>query len=79
MKSELFEAEKSLLADKELAAKWSGSCATQASEWEKSTETSVGPKRHRQRERQPRWRRESKCRKRFDNLRHEVKERKRYR
>ena len=26
----------------------SGSCATQASEWEKSTETRVGPKRHRE-------------------------------
>ena len=34
MKSELFEAEKSLLQDKELASKLSGSCATQASEWE---------------------------------------------
>ena len=34
MKSELFEAEMSLLADKELAFKLIGSCATQASEWE---------------------------------------------
>ena len=34
MKSELFEAEKSLLADKELASKLTGSGATQASEWE---------------------------------------------
>jgi len=34
MKSELFEVEKSLLADKELASKSTGSCATQASEWE---------------------------------------------
>ena len=33
-RSELFEAEKSLLADKELASKSSGSCATHASEWE---------------------------------------------
>ena len=41
MKSELSEAEKSLLQDKELASKLSGSCATQASEWEKSTETGV--------------------------------------
>ena len=39
MKSELFEAEKSLLQDKELASKLGGSCAT--SEWEKSTETAV--------------------------------------
>ena len=34
MKSELFEAEKSVLADKELASESSGTCATQASEWE---------------------------------------------
>ena len=34
MKSELFEAEKSLLTDKKLASKLTGSCATQASEWE---------------------------------------------
>ena len=34
MKSELFEAEKSLLADKESASKSTGSCVTQASEWE---------------------------------------------
>ena len=41
VKSELFEAEKSLLQDRELASKLSGSCATQAPDWEKSTETAV--------------------------------------
>merc|ERR1712136_154153 len=34
MKAELSEAERTLLADKELASKLTGSCATQASEWE---------------------------------------------
>merc|ERR1712012_90889 len=34
MKSELSEAEKTLLADQELASKLTGSCAAQASEWE---------------------------------------------
>ena len=41
MKSEHFEAEQRLLQDKELASKWSGSCATHASEREKPTETAV--------------------------------------
>ena len=33
-RSELSEAEKTLLADKDLASKLAGSCTTQASEWE---------------------------------------------
>ena len=41
MKSELFEAEKSLLQDKGLASKSSGSCATHARQWENPTETTV--------------------------------------
>ena len=46
MKSELFEAEKSLLQDKELASKLSGSCATQARQWENPTKSC--PKRYRE-------------------------------
>ena len=54
MKSELFEAEKSLPQHEELASKWSGSCATHRD--------SSCPKRNRE---SVRWRRSSKCRKHF--------------